>query len=171
LAPKFDTEFKLFMKYRGFELDNSIFEIRFNEPQNFAAYRDIELNSGRIAAFSQINQTEYLSKRFMLKKYLGLSDLEMAENDRMWHEERGEDAPESQLQGSDLRNVGITPGGINTDLDTISDIQAAGDQGAEGAGGAPVTPTGEVGAGGTPSAAAGTASGGGQTAGAALGGA
>jgi len=170
LAPKFDTEFKLFMKYRGFELDNSIFEIRFNEPQNFAAYRDIELNTGRIAAFSQINQTEYLSKRFMLKKYLGLSDLEMAENDRMWHEEHGEEAPESQLQGSDLRNVGITPGGINTDLDTISDIQAAGDQGAEGAGGAPVTPTGEVGAGGTPSAAAGTA-GGGQTAGAALGGA
>ena len=171
LAPKFDTEFKLFMKYRGFELDNSIFEIRFNEPQNFAAYRDIELNSGRIAAFSQINQTDYLSKRFMLKKYLGLSDLEMAENDRMWHEERGEEAPESQLQGSDLRNVGITPGGINTDLDTISDIQAAGAEGGEGAGGPPVTPTGEVGAGGTPSAAAGTAAGGGQTAGAALGGA
>jgi hypothetical protein len=170
LAPKFDTEFKLFLKYRGFELDNSIFEIRFNEPQNFAAYRDIELNSGRIAAFSQINQTDYLSKRFMLKKYLGLTDLEMAENDRMWHEERGEDEPTSQLQGSDLRNVGITPGGINTDLDTISDIQAAGDQGAEGLGGPPVTPTGEVGAGGTPSAAAGTA-GGGQTAGAALGGA
>jgi hypothetical protein len=170
LAPKFDTEFKLFMKYRGFELDNSIFEIRFNEPQNFAAYRDIELNSGRITAFQQISATEYLSKRFMLKKYLGLSDLEMAENDRMWHEERGEEAPESQLQGSDLRNVGITPGGINTDLDTISDIQAAGDQGgAEGLGGPPVTPTGEVGAGGTPSAAAGTA-GGGQTAGAALGG-
>jgi hypothetical protein len=171
LAPKFDTEFKLFLKYRGFELDNSIFEIRFNEPQNFAAYRDIELNSGRIAAFSQINQTDYLSKRFMLKKYLGLTDLEMAENDRMWHEERGEETPENQLQGSDLRNVGITPGGINTDLDTIGDIQAAGDQGAEGTGGPPVTPTGEVGAGGTPSAAAGTASGGGQTAGAALGGA
>ena len=171
LAPKFDAEFKLFLKYRGFELDNSIFEIRFNEPQNFAAYRDIELNSGRIAAFSQINQTDYLSKRFMLKKYLGLTDLEMAENDRMWHEERGEETPENQLQGSDLRNVGITPGGINTDLDTIGDIQAAGDQGAEGTGGPPVTPTGEVGAGGTPSAAAGTASGGGQTAGAALGGA
>ena len=171
LAPKFDAEFKLFLKYRGFELDNSIFEIRFNEPQNFAAYRDIELNAGRIAAFSQINQTDYLSKRFMLKKYLGLTDLEMAENDRMWHEERGEETPENQLQGSDLRNVGITPGGINTDLDTIGDIQAAGDQGAEGTGGPPVTPTGEVGAGGTPSAAAGTASGGGQTAGAALGGA
>ena len=171
LAPKFDAEFKLFLKYRGFELDNSIFEIRFTEPQNFAAYRDIELNSGRIAAFSQINQTDYLSKRFMLKKYLGLTDLEMAENDRMWHEERGEETPENQLQGSDLRNVGITPGGINTDLDTIGDIQAAGDQGAEGTGGPPVTPTGEVGAGGTPSAAAGTASGGGQTAGAALGGA
>ena len=172
ISPKFDTEFKMFLKYRGFELDNSIFELRFNEPQNFAAYRDIELNSGRIAAFSQINQTEYLSKRFMLKKYLGLSEIEMAENDRMWHEERGDDKPENQIQGSDLRNVGVTPGGINTDLENISDIQAANEPTAGGEGGPPINPTGEVGAGGVPSATGGAGGAqGGITAGAALGGA
>jgi hypothetical protein len=32
-----DLEFKLFLKTRGVNIDNSIFEIKFNEPQNFAS--------------------------------------------------------------------------------------------------------------------------------------
>ena len=168
ISPKFDQEFKLFLKFRGFNLDNSIFELRFSEPQNFAAYREIELNSSRITAFTQINQTEYLSKRFMLKKYLGLSELEMAENDKMWHEERGTEEPASKLQGSDLRTVGVTPGAIGGDLETISDIQGA--QGGPTPGGAPAIVPGEVGAGGIPSPTGGAGGGaaGGSTAGAPL---
>ena len=168
ISPKFDNEFKLFLKFRGFNLDNSIFELRFSEPQNFAAYREIELNSSRITAFTQINQTDYLSKRFMLKKYLGLSELEMAENDKMWHEERGTEEPASKLQGSDLRTVGVTPGAIGGDLETISDIQGA--QGGPTPGGAPAIVPGEVGAGGIPSPTGGAGGGaaGGSTAGAPL---
>jgi hypothetical protein len=171
ISPKFDTEFKLFLKWRGFNLDNSIFELRFNEPQNFAAYREIELNTSRIGAFTQIIATEFLSKRFMMKKYLGLSEIEMAENDRMWHEERGEKTPENAMQGSDLRTVGVTPGGINTDLETLSDIEATGQEGGLG-GSPPPEPGGEIGAAGAPSPTGGAGGGaaGGATAGAALGG-
>jgi Bacteriophage T4-like portal protein (Gp20) len=146
ISPKFDTEFKLFLKYRGFELDNSIFELRFSEPQNFAAYREMELNASRITSFTGINQTDYLSKRFMLKKYLGLSEIEIAENNKLWHEERNTEAEESALQGSDLRSVGVTPGGINTDMETLSDIEAQPPEGGEQAAGG--APQGEVGAGG-----------------------
>jgi len=123
IATKFDNEFKLFLKWRGFNLDNSLFELRFNEPQNFAAYREIELNSQRITSFSGLKDTEYLSKRFMLKKYLGLTEMEMAENEKLWHEERGT-AEMMSAQGADMRNVGITPGGITGDLDTIGDLSA-----------------------------------------------
>jgi hypothetical protein len=123
ISSKFDEEFKLFLKWRGFNLDNSLFELRFNEPQNFAAYREIELNSQRITSFSGIKDTEFLSKRFMLKKYLGLNEMEMAENEKLWHEEKG--TPEmTQPSGSDMRNVGITPGGITGDLDTMGDLSA-----------------------------------------------
>jgi len=146
ISPKFDTEFKLFLKYRGFELDNSIFELRFSEPQNFAAYREMELNASRITSFTSINQTDYLSKRFMLKKYLGLSEIEIAENDKLWHEERNTEAEESALQGSDLRSVGVTPGGINTDMETLSDIEGQPPEGGDQAPGG--APQGEVGAGG-----------------------
>jgi hypothetical protein len=129
ISSKFDEEFKLFLKWRGFNLDNSLFELRFNEPQNFAAYREIELNSQRITSFTGIRDTEFLSKRFMLKKYLGLNEMEMAENEKLWHEEKG--TPEmTQPSGSDMRNVGITPGGITGDLDTMGDLTA--DMGAEG---------------------------------------
>ena len=163
IAPKFDTEFKLFLKKRGFNLDNSIFELRFNEPQNFAAYRDVELNNSRIQAFTSINATDYLSKRFMLKKYLGLTEIEMAENDKMWHEERGTKKTQSQLQGSDLRSVGVTPGSLNTDMEALDDIGNEPDLNAGT--GIPETPNGEVGAGGTAGmGGAGPGMSGGQTA-------
>jgi hypothetical protein len=123
VATKFDEEFKLFLKWRGFELDNSLFELRMKEPQNFASYREVEMNAQRISAFTAVNQTPYLSKRFMLKKYLGLSEVEMQENDKLWAEEKGE-ADINQLDGTDLRNVGVTPGGIGGDLDNIGGLEA-----------------------------------------------
>lgn len=148
ISGTFDEQFKLFLKWRGFNLDNSLFELRFSEPQNFAAYREVELNAQRISGFTGIRDTEFLSKRFMLKKYLGLNEMEMAENEKMWHEEKG--TPEmAGPAGSDMRNVGITPGGITGDLDSIGDLAAdselGGLPGTEpgiSAGGAPGSPGG-----------------------------
>ena len=121
LAHTFDEEFKLFLKFRGFNIDNSLFSLKLTEPQNFASYRENELNTQRVATFNQIKDVDYLSKRFMLKKYLQLSELEMQENDKLWEEERGQ-ASLDQTAGSDLRNVGITPGAFNTDLDNIAEL-------------------------------------------------
>jgi hypothetical protein len=122
ISAVFDKEFKLFLKHRGFNIDSSLFNLRFTEPQNFASYREIEIDQQRITAFTAISQTDYLSKRFMLKKYLQLSEMEMAENDKMWKEERGE-VEMDQTTGSDLRSVGITPGAISGDLDSIEQAQ------------------------------------------------
>ena len=36
VASTMDAEFKLFLRWRGVNIDNSIFDIEFNEPQNFA---------------------------------------------------------------------------------------------------------------------------------------
>ena len=57
----------------------------------------------------------YLSKRFALKRFLGLSEEEMAQNQVMWSEEKGE-ARDDAVKGSDLRNVGVTAGGIGSDI-------------------------------------------------------
>ena len=110
-----DTEFKLFLKTRGVNIDNSIFEIKFNEPQNFASYRQAELDNTKISAFTQLEQLPYMSKRFLLTRYLGLTEQELLENTEMWEQETG-NSQAAQVYGSDMRNVGITPGGLDADM-------------------------------------------------------
>lgn len=123
VASTLDREFKTFLAFRGFSLDNSIFNLELSEPMNFAGYREIELDSSRINSFTAINGTEYMSKRFMMKKYLGLSDVEIKENEQMWFEEQGESTVDSDTTGSDLRNVGISTGDISGDLDNLDDLE------------------------------------------------
>lgn len=138
-----DREFKLFLAWRGFTIDGSLFELKLSEPLNFAAYRSIDLDGSRIGNFSSLAEVPYLSKRFVLKKYLGLTENEMKENEKLWKEEVGHDSAPG-AEGSDLRNVGITPGDISTDIDGIEGIEAdttlpglEGDLGMEGPGVAP----------------------------------
>ena len=101
ISSTLDREFKTFLSFRGFNIDNSLFELKLTPPMNFAAYRSIDLDSARIGSFTQLAQTPYISKRFMLKKYLGFSDVEIKENEQMWREEMGKATPPSAA-GSDL---------------------------------------------------------------------
>ena len=104
-------------------IDNSIFDLQLSEPMNFSGYREIEIDNSRIGAFTSIESTEYLSKRFMMKKYLGLTDVELKENEKMWFEEQGNLGIDS-ASGSNLRNVGISTGDIGSDLDSIDDLES-----------------------------------------------
>jgi hypothetical protein len=115
ICQKLDDEFKMFLKWRGFNIDAGLFSLKFNAPQNFASYRQSELDNTRIAAFQGLEPLPYMSKRFLLSRFLGLTEEEIKENEEMWREER--DQPELQTQsGQDLRSVGVTPGGLETDI-------------------------------------------------------
>ena len=127
IVDNLDNEFKMFLRWRGFNIDSSLFELRFNEPQNFASYKQAEVDSSRIAGFTQLEQYPYLSKRFLLQRYLGLSEEEMQENEEMWKVENNQ-AGGSASAG--LRSVGITPGAIDGDIDSVSMPEPEGDAGA-----------------------------------------
>jgi hypothetical protein len=91
--------------------------LKFNAPQNFASYRQSELDTTRIGAFTQLEALPYMSKRFLLQRFLGLTEEEIQENEDMWREER--DDPEmSTNAGQDLRSIGITPGSLEADIET-----------------------------------------------------
>jgi hypothetical protein len=122
---KLDQEFKLFLRWRGFNIDTGLFNITFNPPQNFAAYRQTELDTARVSVFTQVEQVPYLSKRFALKRFLGLSEEEIAENEKSWQEENKERV-ESEPKGSDLRNIGISTGDFESDSDIADNIETAG---------------------------------------------
>jgi hypothetical protein len=121
IVEKLDMEFKMFMRWRGINIDGSVFELRFNEPQNFAKYRQAEIDATRIQAFTQLEQTPYLSKRFLLKRYLDLSEEEMQDNEEMWNEEN-QSAEETTAPDAGLRAVGVTNAGIQQDLDNLAPV-------------------------------------------------
>ena len=121
IALKLDEEFKLFLRWRGFNIDSGLFTLKFNPPQNFAAYRQSELDTARVGTFSTMEAFPYISKRFALERFLGLTEEEIAKNERLWHEEHTKDVAE-EPKGSDLRNIGVSVGDIESDLETGEEL-------------------------------------------------
>lgn len=121
IGQKLSDEFKLFMRWRGFNIDSGLFDIKFNAPQNFAAYRQSELDNARVSVFQTMEQFPYISKRFAMTRFLGLTEEEIAENERLWFEER-EKPSDPDIKGSDLRSIGISPGDLDTDTEAAENL-------------------------------------------------
>jgi hypothetical protein len=130
IVDKLDNEFKMFLRWRGFNIDTQLFKLELNEPQNFAQHRQVEIDAARINVFGQLEQVAYFSKRFLMKRYLGLTEEEMSENEEMWLQEQGESA-EEQPSDVGLRSVGITPGAIAGDMAVADQVQAGTEAGLE----------------------------------------
>ena len=122
IALKLDEEFKLFLRWRGLNIDSGLFSLVFNPPQNFASYRQSELDTARATVFAQMEAFPYMSKRFALERFLGLTEEEITRNEKMWREENNKEE-DQEPEGSDLRNVGVSIGGIEADEDTISSME------------------------------------------------
>ena len=133
VVDKLDNEFKTFMRWRGINIDSQLFDLRLEEPQNFAQYRQADVDSARIATFTQLEAYPYLSKRFLMKRYLGMTEQEVSENEMMWSEEQG-DAEIAGVDDPSLRNIGISAGSIAGDLDNVAAAEVA-NLDAEGAAG------------------------------------
>jgi hypothetical protein len=120
----FDEEFKLYMNTRGVNIDNNLFELKFNPPLNFASTRQSALDAERINTFNTIQQIPFVSNRFALKRFLGLTDEEVAENERMWAEENGKGQPTHTDAAGELRSAGLSAAGIEGDLGAAGDLSA-----------------------------------------------
>jgi hypothetical protein len=148
LNGNFDIGFKEYLKDKGINFDPNVFELQFNPPQNFAAYRQTEMDTARISSFGTIIAVPHISKRFAMKRFLGMTAEEIAENEELWKEENGLSA-KAPSASSELRTGGITSGGMQSDLDNLG---AAGelppDQGGAEAASAGMAPD----AGGAPTA-------------------
>lgn len=119
----FNNEFKLYLNHSGVNVDPGIFDIKFNPPQNFAAYRQAEMDNQRINTFTAMAEVPFMSKRFAMKRFLGLSEEEIAENQKLWREENLENVKSGASANAELRSVGVTAGAVSSDL---NDINSAG---------------------------------------------
>ena len=124
MVRKLDEEFKLFLRWRGLNIDSGLFNLTFNPPQNFAAYRQSELDTARMGSFTAVEAYPYISKRFAMERFLGLTEEEIAKNEKMWREENDKEI-DIEPQGSDLRGIGVSVGDIETDIQAGEDATAA----------------------------------------------
>jgi hypothetical protein len=138
----FDEEFKLFMYHSGVNIDAGLFELKFNPPLNFASSRQAALDTERINTYNTIQAVPYMSKRFAMKRFLGLNDEEIAENERMWAEENGKGQPTYTDAAGELRSAGLSAAGIEGDLGASADLSAPEDMEGDAGGEVPgVAPT------------------------------
>lgn len=86
-----DKEFKTFLKASDILIDDAIYRLRLPSPSNFGKYRQFELDSQLLSAYGSADGIPYLSKRFILERFLMLADEEIIRNERMLREERGLD--------------------------------------------------------------------------------
>jgi hypothetical protein len=124
ICRKLDDEFKLFLRWRGLNIDSGLFALEFNPPQNFASYRQAEMDTARVSTFASIEQYPYISKRFALERFLGLTEEEINRNEKMWREENDKEI-DVEPKGNDLRSIGISSGDIQSDIDTGEEAEAA----------------------------------------------
>ena len=145
IVEEFDTEFKRYLLEKGVNIDTAMFDLKFQPPQNFASYRQAEIDNARVPTYTQMSAIPYISNRFAMQRFLGLTEEELAENERLWREENEENLdPIPGDAEAEMRDAGISSAGIADDLGGIEDEapDAAGGEDA-GDGTAPDTVTGQ----------------------------
>lgn len=146
VATVFDVEFKRFMYFKGMNIDANLFELKFNPPLNFASSKQASIDAERINTFNTVQAVPYMSKRFALKRFLGLTEEEIAENERLWGEESGKGQPTSTDAAGELRSAGLSAAGIEGDLGAAGDMtppeDMADDMPEDGSVAPPVAPAG-----------------------------
>ena len=125
VAEEINQEFKRYMLEKGLNIDTAMFDLRFQPPQNFASYRQAEIDNARVPTYTQMSAIPYISNRFAMKRFLGMSAEEIAENERMWREENDEELNQPPSDASaEMRGAGISSAGISADISGAEDIAA-----------------------------------------------
>lgn len=84
-----DLEFKRFLKTMDINIDESLYQINLIQPTNYDLYRQSAIDSNLLNQFGNADGVAYLSKRFILSRYLRLSADEIAMNETYLMQERG----------------------------------------------------------------------------------
>lgn len=83
LIENLDKEFKYFLRKQGINVDEDSFKLAFFEPSNITELTKMNIESQRLNLFASASGSPYISKQFALKNYLGLTEEEYNENQRL----------------------------------------------------------------------------------------
>jgi hypothetical protein len=84
-----DKEFKRFLYETGISIDPTCYNILLPAPSNWSKSKQQDIDANLLNNFNTAVGNEFLSRRFVLERYLQLSKEEIATNERMRAEELG----------------------------------------------------------------------------------
>ena len=97
-----DTEFKNYIRKSNITIDETLYRIRLPEPTNFHIYRQQEVDAALLSSYGTADSVPYMSKRFIMERYLQLTDEEIATNEVMLREEKGIEIGQGEKEKDDL---------------------------------------------------------------------
>ena len=86
-----DSEFKKFLFASNINVDPTLYKIKLPKPSNYEKYKQADMDSALVGIMGSVDSIQYLSKRFILSRYLQLSEDEIITNEELLKEERALD--------------------------------------------------------------------------------
>jgi hypothetical protein len=74
------------------------------------------MDGARVQTFAAIQEVPYMSKRFALKRFLGLTEEEIKENELMWKQENIDKFQQEQDAAASMRSIGVSPGAVQGEM-------------------------------------------------------
>lgn len=93
-----DYEFKLFLFSSNIQIDNTIFEISLPKPSNYEKYKQADLDSALLGTIGTADGIPWLSKRWIARNYLQMSEEQLIDNENLLKQEKGIDNKDKTLQ-------------------------------------------------------------------------
>ena len=104
ISQTLDKQFKLYLEASNIRIDKHLFNIKLPIAQNFTAYRKAQLMSDLFNSMSNVENLDYISKRYAMKLILNLSEDDIQINEELVKAERG--IPDDGISGmTDIRLI------------------------------------------------------------------
>jgi hypothetical protein len=84
-----DREFKYYLSACSISIEKSSFFIKLMEPMNFRQYRQAEIDQMLLNNLQAADQIQYFSKRYILSRFMQLTDSDITTNEMLARQEQG----------------------------------------------------------------------------------
>jgi hypothetical protein len=84
----FDTQFKHFLRAAKINIDPDLFFIKLPQPSNYDLFKQAAVDSELINTYNSVEQVDYISKRFALKRYFNWTEEDIQINEALLRQER-----------------------------------------------------------------------------------
>jgi hypothetical protein len=103
-----DEEFKKFLFSSNINIDINLFELKLPKPSNYEKYKQADIDSALLGTIGSADGITWLSKRWIGKRYLQMTEDELLENEKLIKQERG--LPEDTKNLKDIYGPQAEPG-------------------------------------------------------------